>query len=237
MKKLIPAICMTLIAAFMLASSTFAWFSMNTTVTANGMNVEAKSDSLFLAIQEGDSFNPATADITATSSKSTAQLLPIAHGTVEGGNGTPTAITVAADMTTPAKWFYAYSNSPTDHAQIAGKATVATTLTGYIASDTFTVGVHNNSGVSKAKELTITSVTIPANTGIAVVIVAGTTVFEYKATNASATDVLLAGDFTTQTITVYYYIDGTNPNVKTQNVASLHGQVVITLSAKAAAAA
>ena len=50
MKKLIPAICMTLIAAFMLASSTFAWFSMNTQVKATGMQVVAKSDNTYLLI-------------------------------------------------------------------------------------------------------------------------------------------------------------------------------------------
>lgn len=41
MKKLIPAICMTLVAAAMFASSTFAWFSMNTQVQATGMKVTA----------------------------------------------------------------------------------------------------------------------------------------------------------------------------------------------------
>ena len=41
MKKLIPAICMTLVAAAMFASSTFAWFSMNIKVQATGMQVKA----------------------------------------------------------------------------------------------------------------------------------------------------------------------------------------------------
>ena len=41
MKKLIPALCMLLVAAALLGTSTFAWFSMNTTVEANGMKVQA----------------------------------------------------------------------------------------------------------------------------------------------------------------------------------------------------
>lgn len=43
-KKLIPALCMLLISAVMLGSSTFAWFSMNKTVTASGMQVKAQAE-------------------------------------------------------------------------------------------------------------------------------------------------------------------------------------------------
>lgn len=45
MKKLIPALCMLLIAAVMLGTSTYAWFSMNRTVTATGMQVRATTAS------------------------------------------------------------------------------------------------------------------------------------------------------------------------------------------------
>lgn len=41
MKKFIPALCMLLIAAALLGTSTFAWFSMNTEVQATGLSVEA----------------------------------------------------------------------------------------------------------------------------------------------------------------------------------------------------
>ena len=41
MKKLIPALCMLLVAAALLGTSTFAWFSMTTQVTASGMTVKA----------------------------------------------------------------------------------------------------------------------------------------------------------------------------------------------------
>lgn len=52
MKKLIPAICMTLIASVMFASSTFAWFSMNTSVKATNLQVAAKSDNYNLLINK-----------------------------------------------------------------------------------------------------------------------------------------------------------------------------------------
>ena len=41
MKKLIPAICLLLVSAVMLGTSTFAWFSMNATVAVTGMSVKA----------------------------------------------------------------------------------------------------------------------------------------------------------------------------------------------------
>ena len=53
MKKLIPALCMLLIAAALLGTSTYAWFSMNSSVTAEGMTINAKSESIFLQISIG----------------------------------------------------------------------------------------------------------------------------------------------------------------------------------------
>ena len=40
-KKLIPAFCMLLVSAILLGSSTYAWFSMNDTVKATGMQINA----------------------------------------------------------------------------------------------------------------------------------------------------------------------------------------------------
>ena len=58
MKKLIPALCMLLVAAALLGTSTFAWFSMNTNVEATGMTVKAvTSTNLFIAaLQNGGTF-------------------------------------------------------------------------------------------------------------------------------------------------------------------------------------
>ena len=44
MKKLIPALCMLLVAACLMGTSTYAWFAANETVTASGMQVKAASD-------------------------------------------------------------------------------------------------------------------------------------------------------------------------------------------------
>ena len=54
-KKIIPALCMLLISAVLMGTSTYAWFSMNTTVSATGMQVTANSDSKFLLISKENS--------------------------------------------------------------------------------------------------------------------------------------------------------------------------------------
>ena len=58
MKKFTTKLLMSIIAvafAFVaLGTSTYAWFSMNTTVTATGMEVGAKSNSTYLLINTGD---------------------------------------------------------------------------------------------------------------------------------------------------------------------------------------
>ena len=47
-KKLIPALCMLLVSAVLLGSSTYAWFSMNNKVTVTGMQVTTKVSSNLL---------------------------------------------------------------------------------------------------------------------------------------------------------------------------------------------
>ena len=62
-KKLIPALCMLLVSAILLGGSTYAWFSMNDTVSANGMTVEAVANTKFLVIST-DSTNLGTSAST-----------------------------------------------------------------------------------------------------------------------------------------------------------------------------
>lgn len=44
-KKLIPAVCMLLLATMLMGTTTYAWFSMNRVVTATGMEVKATTSS------------------------------------------------------------------------------------------------------------------------------------------------------------------------------------------------
>ena len=54
-RKLILAVCLLLISATMLGTASFAWFSMNTEVSVDGIEVEAYSDALFLEIANENS--------------------------------------------------------------------------------------------------------------------------------------------------------------------------------------
>ena len=54
-RKLLPALSMLLISALLMGSSTFAWFSMNTEVTATGMQATAAaSSSLLISVSGAD---------------------------------------------------------------------------------------------------------------------------------------------------------------------------------------
>ena len=71
-KKLIPALAMLLLSASMMGTSTFAWFSMNRTVQAVGMQVQAVAED---GIVISNTLKSAWAD-DATAQITTAQLVP-----------------------------------------------------------------------------------------------------------------------------------------------------------------
>ncbi len=52
MRKILPALCMLLVSAVMLGSSTFAWFSSNSSVSAKGMKISVSTPtSLFISTE------------------------------------------------------------------------------------------------------------------------------------------------------------------------------------------
>lgn len=100
-KKLLPALGMLALSASMLVTSTFAWFSMNTNVVANGMTVKAVGDQVFLQIgnkgeafdDKNESYLSATADTVVTGDGLTpAAVISKVQGTF------PTAGIPAADI-------------------------------------------------------------------------------------------------------------------------------------------
>lgn len=63
MKKLIPALCMLLVAACLMGTSTYAWFSANKAVSATGMQVKAVSTGgLLIASYKAGGEAPAASD-------------------------------------------------------------------------------------------------------------------------------------------------------------------------------
>ena len=100
-KRLIPALCMLLVSAAVLGTSTYAWFSMNTQVTATGMQVKAVAEDGIVISNSAKSTwsNSATATVTS------ANLVP----------------TSTAGTKTPA-WVHASSSASNDPAQTQAAA-------------------------------------------------------------------------------------------------------------------
>ena len=128
MKKTTSKILVAALALFMAigiaTGSTFAWFSMNTTVTATGMQVVAKSNSTFLLIKETGSVSGAD---------DAAKAANIQNGGTPADDSDDNPITVAltvadgdADLY-PAKPY----NATTDSAKYTTVAGTASTVADY----------------------------------------------------------------------------------------------------------
>lgn len=101
MRKLVPAFAMLMVAAIMMSTASFAWFTMNESVTATGMTVQAKASGNLListapltaASQdisvELDStkknLSPVTYDATAWKIPSSGKLVDPTYGTLLEG--------------------------------------------------------------------------------------------------------------------------------------------------------
>lgn len=68
MKKLIPAMCLLLISAILMGTSTYAWFSMNTQVTASNMQVKAVAEDGLLIKNELDADSAANWKVNTNAS-------------------------------------------------------------------------------------------------------------------------------------------------------------------------
>ncbi|MBR5922221.1 MAG: hypothetical protein IKZ59_00340, partial [Clostridia bacterium] len=226
----IPALCMLLVSAILLGTSTYAWFSMSTEVTATGMSVTAVSDAIFLEIAGVD--DAGTYSLTGTSTVA-ADLYPAHH---EAWTAKANIIDFDLnDDSTNDNWYYRY-NANSDNATNAMTAkNYIDSFTGYVAQTTYSVKLRANSA-DTGYDLYVSDITIPDNKGITVVI-AGEN--GYKEFSASASDIAFnAADIlsdtvtqTAQTINVYVYFNGDDTNVYTDNATALTGAVSFNLQA------
>lgn len=216
-KKLIPALCMLLISAVLVGTSTYAWFSMNPNVSATGMTINAKSDSTFLVINAGSSFKADNTEMSATSQVTgTTSLYPV----------TPKTTLTTANVTTASSWQYGYVYPGSTGTQY----TTCTDLTNYVASEDFFIGLNTNSGVNEsAKTIYLESVTLAANTGISCVVVCdGGNVVTVKSTDTfAAADLGVKATKDGVKVTVYYFINGEDSNVVSSKLTSLTGKVTL----------
>ncbi len=214
MKKLIPAFALLLISAVVLSTASFAWFSMNTEVSASGMTITAKSDAVALVI---NSTNTAGSGGTTETTAVSGTLLPTAHN----------ALTNKAAADTVGNWYTKVADAPTASAS-TGDATALTEFTGYVVSKT--VYISMATGSNPTTDLIVKGVTITKDSGTAtnlapvrVVIASAAGVVEYKygasgATLVSGTNTALAAQVTATeciAVTIYVYYDGNDDSVYT----------------------
>lgn len=219
--KLIPAFCMLLISAMLMGTSTFAWFSMNTQVTATGMQIQAKSNETYLLIgTENNVETIQTAKLTsANAGMGTATLLY------------PSRVKGDATSLTDATLKFEYTSAKDASASAADTNATYTEVEtnkfdNYVVKKTFYVTIQK--GAAVAKNLKVKSVTFKdlANTGVACVITSASATGVINATSDINTvqTLVLANEVTDATVVavnVYLYINGEHTNIYTNNINNL----------------
>ena len=231
-KKLIPALCMLLVSAVMLGSTTFAWFSMNTTVTASGMKVEATADQVYLQIQnKGTAFSTTDAQTQVTTNVGSKKLLPT--NVVKTFNKTaPEAFAGGTEFT----WVSNFSSDPNSATKEGDYTEVsAENLTNYALKFEYIIRLKPGTGATvapgKLKVATVEFENDSATSGlkgaVSVLVVCGDHSAVYKQattgkfTKSAGNDALSAAAFASTDgteVAVYVFFDGENENCKTNNI-------------------
>lgn len=250
-KKLIPAFCAMLVSAAMLGTSTYAWFSVNKKVEANGMSVTAKVDTeYFVATTTAPTENKFVVPAgNATEAKfttaATNKVIPVAKASEE--------LTLNGTTISVGNWYTGSVKTYDDTNQkdwaTLSKLTYTSVSDGLFTQETYFVSYKFYIGLATTSAdyegaLTFTSV---KSTGyvegieIAGVKVEGNkkdggtltatseTLEIFTAANAKTTEkyVLKADGTSYVTVTVYLCINGENANVKDSNAATLTGKIGI----------
>ena len=209
-RRLIPAIAMLMVSAVLMSTASFAWFSMRDTVTAEGMTVNATSDAVFLQIKEAEQDEEAY-DASVTVSY-TASLLPVAHDAF-GEDG----------VLDYAKWYFGYSTDPTD--ADAGFQKITEKVNGdnfskYVGKMVFNVKLTADTpDNTSAYSIQVSQMTISGTYGLTVIIVGDDGLEEFTATRVGSEDIIAGLEKNEEaTVTAYFFIDGSNANVTTENI-------------------
>ncbi len=242
-RKLVPALCMLLISAVLLGTSTFAWFSMNTTVTATGMQVTAKSNFTYLVIGKtaeevkGENFNGTKVDFAMNKGE---ELLPSAHETLENA--------AAVKELEGEKYKNWYTSTSSDRNQSVTNPETKTSigkddLGNYVLQQTVYLALAPDS--VKAASITATVAITATNTAtgddttiapVKVLVVTANGVYEFGTGDTSATEILTGLESTSSAdagkVEIYIYYNGADAAVTTNNFANLDGaKVEITFNA------
>lgn len=240
-KKLIPALCMLLVSAVLMGTSTFAWFSMNKTATVDGLSVKANAESIYLLISNTQASTTAEAIqgenggkgfTTVSETVADAQLKPSALATKATKDGVKeTTITDYSDVNS---WYTAdaIDASASDVKQDSEKK--LTTFDGYVFTYTYRLTLAK--GSTATTNLKVGTCTFKAEGGktidaARVLVVCGENTEEFKPGTTAGTVTLAENisDSTVVEVKVYVYIDGNDTSIFTNNVENLD-QANITLT-------
>lgn len=240
-KKIIPALCMLLISAVLMGTSTYAWFSMNRTVKASGMQVTAQSNSRYLMIATGEANKTCTAiqaltGNTAATVTGNTSLYPAAFNnsgkaidvedaskdtSVDANDGK----TTIADKTWYTANSTAFDNATTRKTNVMAIDGTTLKLNEYVRTDTFYLALSQGSADYSNKKLSVAFAKGETDdAALAVVVKIGEVYIKLDSTTAS-------GDFTGITVpstgdalevTVYTYINGESTNVHSAYVNGGH---------------
>lgn len=224
-KKIIPALCMLLISAVLMGTSTYAWFSMNTSVTATGMNVTATSNSRYLLIGTGTN-NTATLIQGQTTNTTVAPTKTAGSEKVYPCAYTTSAITVSDEVKVEANnWYTANnknSNSATDSVSnyikvSAGEANYMITYKVFLTLSKDSEAYNGDLVVTLDKTADAGS---KNGTAVSAFVKVGSDAgFILKAdkSNHTLTNVSIPNDDVVE-VTVYVFVDGTDSTVYSDNV-------------------
>ena len=155
MKKLIPALALLLVSVVLLSTSSFAWFSMNTEVTATGMQVQAATSKNLVISGAADS-----GAFTAIGTQDSAvKELP------------PVSVNCASNADLNSKTFYKISNSDGVIYETGALTSGTTELTAATANSdyrksVFTIAVDGVTG-DHFDHLYVSAVTVTKSDGSA----------------------------------------------------------------------
>ena len=260
MKKFTTKLLMSIIAvafAFVaLGTSTYAWFSMNTSVSVTGMELVAKSDNTYLLIGDGandtadeiQAINPTSIEIEWDTSAS--KVLPSAPAltaaeaaylpATTGKTVTDAAITTAgAQVTNKAtaaavtNWYTAIAETSSAATMKTGSARQLESFTGYVFVKTVYLTVAD--GANGAKDLSVSATFTQVGNGTdvtaaRVLVATDDGGFATLSSTSATADIkgnnTLLTDTTVRTVDIYIYYDGNDTNVFTNNAANLTGATI-----------
>ena len=254
-KIIIPTLGLLLLSTAASVSSTVAWFSMNKSVTANGLQITAKSDDTFLLISKTNSTASAiqTEGLKAVSlveeSASIYASAPCltsgeasALNTTTGKKVGEEAITVAGAQVTNlataevfTNWYTANAAAPTASAKEANSERQLTAFTNYVIVETLYLTVASGSNPANNLKLTPTITQVGEGADVTAVkfLIATSDNGFYAVSNANnGSELDIKGsntnitDSTVLTVKVFAYYDGNESVVYTKNIANLTGATI-----------